>query len=55
MILKRKRGEKIVIGDNIVLTIVDVGTKARNQVRIGIQCPRDIPVLRKELIDRKRR
>lgn len=46
LILSRKNGEKIIIGNNIELTIIDMRD---GQVRIGIQAPRDISVFRKEL------
>ena len=46
LVLSRKLGEKIIIGDNIVLTIVKID---RNQIRIGIEAPQDIPVYREEI------
>lgn len=46
LVLSRKLGEKIVIGDNIVVTIVKID---RNQIRIGIEAPHDIPVYREEI------
>jgi len=46
LLLSRKTGEKIIIGGNIELTIIDIKD---GQVRLGIQAPRDIDVLRKEL------
>ena len=36
LVLSRKLGEKIVIGDNIVVTVVKID---RNQIRIGIEAP----------------
>ena len=48
LILTRKLGQKIVIADDIIITLVDV--KA-NSVRIGIEAPDEIKVLRKELVD----
>jgi len=45
--LSRKVNEKIVINGNITVTIVKVD---RNQVRIGIQAPGEIPVYREELL-----
>ena len=41
LIITRKRREKIIIGDNIEVTILDV---RRNTVRFGIHAPREIPV-----------
>jgi carbon storage regulator len=46
LVLSRKLGEKIVIGDNIVVTVVKID---RNQIRIGIEAPHDIPVYREEI------
>ena len=46
LVLTRKSGEKIVIGDNIVVTVLDV---AGTQVRIGIEAPREIAVHRSEI------
>ena len=42
LVLSRKLGEKIVIGDNIVVTVVKID---RNQIRIGIEAPSDSPGL----------
>ena len=51
LVLSRKLGEKIHIGDNITVTIVDID---RGKVRIGIEAPREVPVFRQELlVDRK--
>jgi carbon storage regulator len=46
LVLSRKLGEKIVIGDNIVITVVKID---RNQIRIGIEAPSDIAVYREEI------
>ncbi|CAN5905750.1 hypothetical protein BH23PLA1_BH23PLA1_38360 [soil metagenome] len=46
LVLSRKLGEKIVIGENIVVTVVKID---RNQIRIGIEAPQDIPVYREEI------
>lgn len=47
LVLSRRLGEKIVIGDNVVVTIVEVH---RDSVRIGIDAPRSVPVNRAELL-----
>lgn len=49
LILSRKQGESIVIGDNIEVTVVAVGG---NKVRLAINAPNDIPVHRREVYDR---
>ena len=46
LVLSRKLGEKIVIGDNILVTIVKID---RNQIRIGIEAPHEVPVYREEI------
>ena len=47
LVLSRKPGETILIGETIVITVVRV--KGDN-VRIGISAPRDIPIARSELL-----
>jgi carbon storage regulator len=51
LVLSRKLGEKIVIGENIVVTVVKID---RNQIRIGIEAPHDIPVYREEIAPQQR-
>ena len=46
LILTRRAGESIVIGDDIVVTIVEAG---RDHVRIGIDAPRSVAVHRQEV------
>jgi carbon storage regulator len=46
LVLSRKLGEKIVIGDNIIVTVVKID---RNQIRVGIEAPQDVPVYREEI------
>ena len=49
LILTRKVGQKIVIAGNIEIVVVKIRD---DQVRIGIEAPRSIPVHRKELQER---
>lgn len=49
LILTRRIGEKIIIGDNIVLTISGI---MGNQVKFGIDAPKDVPIYRQEIYDR---
>ena len=46
LVLSRKESEKIMLGDDIVLTIVRV---SGDRVRLGIQAPNDMLILRHEL------
>ena len=48
LVLSRKRDERIVIGDNIVITVVDI---RGDKVRLGIQAPTEIPVHRQEVYE----
>lgn len=48
LILSRKRDESIVIGDDIVITVVDI---RGDKVRLGIEAPRDTPVHRQEVYE----
>ena len=52
LVLSRKLGEKIVIGDNIVVTVVKID---RNQIRIGIEAPHEVPVYREEISPNRER
>ena len=52
LVLSRKRDERIVIGDNIVITVVEV---RGDKVRLGIDAPAEVPVHRQEVIDAMRR
>ena len=47
LVLSRKLGEKIIIGNDIVVTVVKID---RNQIRIGIEAPQDVPVFREEIL-----
>ena len=46
LVLSRKVGEKILIGDEIVVTVVRV---AQGVVRIGVEAPSDLPIVREEI------
>jgi len=46
LVLTRKRNQSIVVNDNIELTIIDI---QGDQVRVGINAPKDVKVFRKEV------
>lgn len=48
LVLSRHRDESIVIGDNIVVTVVDI---RGDKVRLGIDAPTEIPVHRREVYE----
>lgn len=50
LVLSRKLGEKIYIGDNICITVVDID---RGKIRLGIEAPREVPIYRQELLPLK--
>lgn len=47
LVLTRKVGERIVIDNNIILEVLEI---LGNRVRVGIEAPRGISILRQELI-----
>jgi carbon storage regulator len=49
LILTRRAGESIIIGDDIVITVLNWKS---NQVRIGIEAPKDISIHREEIYKR---
>ena len=48
LVLSRQRDESIIIGDNIVITVVDI---RGDKVRLGIAAPTEIPVHRREVFE----
>jgi carbon storage regulator len=47
LVLSRKLNEKIVIDNDVVVTVVKID---RKQVRIGIEAPGHVPIFRQELL-----
>ena len=48
LVLSRKAGERILIGDDVAITVVRIGP---NSVRIGIEAPKSMNIVREELCD----
>lgn len=48
LVLSRKKGESVVIQNNIVLTVLSV---EGDNIKIGIAAPKDIDIYRKEIFD----
>jgi len=48
LVLSRKSGERIRIGEDVAITVVRIGP---NTVRLGIEAPRDLSILREELCE----
>ncbi len=46
--LSRKKGDSIIINENIEIFIIDIG---KEQVKIGIKAPKNIPIYRKEVFE----
>lgn len=50
LVLSREKDQEVVIGNNvIVVTIVEI---RGDKVRLGFTAPREIPIVRRELLDR---
>ena len=52
LVLSRTRDESIIIGDNVVVTIVDV---RGDKVKLGIEAPQDVTVHRRDVYEAIRR
>jgi carbon storage regulator len=52
LILTRRVGEALMIGDDVTVTVLSV---KGNQVRIGVNAPKDVSVHREEIFDRIKR
>lgn len=48
LVLSRQRDESIIIGDNVVITVVDI---RGDKVRLGINAPKDVSVHRQEVYE----
>ena len=52
LVLTRKPKESIIVGDNIIITVLSVNG---DQVKIGFNAPRDIEINREEIYERKQK
>lgn len=50
LVLSRKLGEKIHIGADICITVMDID---RGKIRLGIEAPKEVPIFRKELLSKQ--
>lgn len=46
LVLSRKKGEKIIINENIVIEVIEIKNK---QIRLGFEANKDIPIRRAEV------
>lgn len=50
LVISRKLGEKLYIGANVVITVVDID---RGKIRLGIEAPKEIGIFRPELLPKE--
>ena len=50
LVLSRKIGERICIGDDVVVTVIQI---ERNKIRLGIEAPPSVPIWRTELLGKE--
>lgn len=51
LVLTRRLGEQIRIGDNILITVIEID---RGKVRLGLEAPPNVSIFRKELLNEER-
>ena len=49
LVLTRKLNERIMIGDDIVITVIEL--RGDNSIRLGIEAPRGVRIQREEIVD----
>ena len=52
LILTRRVNEKLMVGDDVTVTVLSI---SGNQVRIGVNAPRQVPVHREEIYEKIKR
>lgn len=55
LILTRKLDQGIVIAGNIRIVVLDIDGRGRGRVKIGIEAPEEVTILRQELLEREAR
>lgn len=50
LVISRKLGEKVFIGPGVCIIVVDID---RSKIRLGIACPKHIPIYREELLPKE--
>jgi carbon storage regulator len=50
LVLDRKEGEDILVGPDIVVTVLHLG---RSRVRIGVTAPKEVVIMRRELVEKE--
>ncbi|MCI8861337.1 MAG: carbon storage regulator CsrA [Lachnospiraceae bacterium] len=48
LILQRKKNESVIIGENIEVTVLEIGM---DWIKLAFEAPKDVSILRKELIE----
>jgi carbon storage regulator len=46
--IPRKKGESLVIGDNIIITVIEI---QGDKVRLGVEAPKEVPSHKREIFD----
>lgn len=52
LVLTRRASEKLIIGDNVIITVLGIQGQHGDQVRLGIDAPKDVAVHRQEIYER---
>lgn len=50
LVLGRKKGQRVLIGNNIIVTVIKIGTE---RVTLGFEAPDDVSIYREELLNDK--
>lgn len=51
LVLTRKVGQRVMIGDDIIITVQSIGMGEAKRVRLGFSAPDDVKILREELYE----